>query len=447
MGDGFSVSQKRHSRTCACPSIANHLSCTVVACGPPPRLTNGKVIRTSKTKATYSCNPGYFRFGTTAGYCVFGRWIKATVCLKFCLGGQTKRDRCDQFCTCLGGMWKCCRRRKEFASMTTEEKQRYINAVITASTQSPYKADYDQLLKMHETEFRSGIHGTDQFLPWHRWFILQYENILRRVDCKVTVPYWDWSLVSQSPFSSPIWGSESHHLGGRATGSPHCVRDGPFSTENWSMSNQKCLSRTLSGTAPGTVEVAEVLSFSPDKFTDFNAGLTSLHGIGHFIIGGTMFSMEAAYAPEFFLHHGFVDKIWADWQKKSTEHKEAHFSSLTTPMTGTNGVTAKQVIDLANQPGRVSVCLVDPPQDVAKSETSMRKLSFSQLSKISRPSFSRLTDTILDFFRVPDDKRKLMRQVDAMLRIGTRTTRSVDDTDEGIMNSLEQEIEEVIEKE
>ena len=36
------------------------------------------------------------------------------------------------------------------------------------------------------------------FLPWHRWFILAFENLLRKVDCKVTVPYWDWSAEAQT---------------------------------------------------------------------------------------------------------------------------------------------------------------------------------------------------------------------------------------------------------
>ncbi len=79
--------------------------------------------------------------------------------------------------------------------MSQEGRVRYIQTVKTASTNPAYKPQYDSLLTLHKTIFSSGIHQLDFFLPWHRWFILQFENLLREVDCRVTVPYWDWSLV------------------------------------------------------------------------------------------------------------------------------------------------------------------------------------------------------------------------------------------------------------
>ena len=113
--------------------------------------------------------------------------------------GSTALDRCDQRCRCLGGrLIDCTRIRREFTTMTTGDREKYIRAVVTASTDSRYKADYDRLITLHKTIFNSGIHGRDHFLPWHRWFVLQYENILRRVDCQVTVPFWDWSLVPRT---------------------------------------------------------------------------------------------------------------------------------------------------------------------------------------------------------------------------------------------------------
>ena len=34
---------------------------------------------------------------------------------------------------------------------------------------------------------------------------------------------------------------------------------------------------------------------------------------------GQMCSNDSAAAPEFFLHHGFVDKLWGDWRKCHTQ--------------------------------------------------------------------------------------------------------------------------------
>jgi hypothetical protein len=32
------------------------------------------------------------------------------------------------------------------------------------------------------------------------------------------------------------------------------------------------------------------------------------------VFAGTMCAQIAAFAPEFFLLHGYVDKLWSDWQ-------------------------------------------------------------------------------------------------------------------------------------
>lgn len=63
---------------------------------------------------------------------------------------------------------------------------------------------------MHTNQF-GNIHNSRQFLAWHRWYLLQIENILRKVDPIVTVPYWDWSLWSGAPWlnqvfiCAPVW--------------------------------------------------------------------------------------------------------------------------------------------------------------------------------------------------------------------------------------------------
>ena len=67
-----------------------------------------------------------------------------------------------------------------------------------------------------------------------------------------------------------------------------------------------------------------------------------------------MCSNESASAPDFFLHHGFIDKIWDDWQKQSSAHKYAYFPTVEENMPGT-GLRPTELIDLSNQPGGVSV--------------------------------------------------------------------------------------------
>ena len=42
--------------------------------------------------------------------------------------------------------------------------------------------------------------------------------------------------------------------------------------------------------------------------------LESIHNRIHVFVGGTMVSAESPHDPIFWLHHGFIDKFWADWQ-------------------------------------------------------------------------------------------------------------------------------------
>ena len=227
--------------------------------------------------------------------------------------------------------------------------------------------------------FHSGIHKNTHFLPWHRYFILLYENLLRRVNCKFTVAYWDWSLVSSNPFSTAnredLWHSANTGFGGDGVGQrPRCVQTGPFRQSQWSVvplpaetqrePRRRCLSRMFNGKPPNSGAVEMLLQTPVGNFSDFEFMLRiDLHGVVHCLIGGTMCSDDSAAAPEFFLHHGFVDKIWDDWQKKSDAHKNALFPSVNGFMPGTQ-LRPVDVIDLSSQPGGVRV-EYQPPKGAA----------------------------------------------------------------------------------
>ncbi len=64
------------------------------------------------------------------------------------------------------------------------------------------------------------------FLPWHRWMLFQYENLIRQVNCKVTVTYLDWSLISAEPFNNEFWKDTLYSFGGNGIGDPPCVNTG-----------------------------------------------------------------------------------------------------------------------------------------------------------------------------------------------------------------------------
>ena len=78
-------------------------------------------------------------------------------------------DECRRQCDCIDGKMVNCRRvRKEFSSMTREERDLYLNTLKEFSINPKYVKVYEKFIMYHQKNFWSGIHETAQFYPWHR---------------------------------------------------------------------------------------------------------------------------------------------------------------------------------------------------------------------------------------------------------------------------------------
>ena len=282
-----------------------------------------------------------------------------------CKEGSTSYDECGQRCNCVGGLLvNCVRIRKEFTSLTDTERKKHIDTILKVSEKDgQYRREYEQLIIQHYRLFFTAIHGKDHFLPWHRYYILQYENLMRKADCTFTATYWDWSLDSREAFSTDadnVWNSDTGFGGDGVETDQNCVLDGPFSKGAWSRvrpdnarRGPDCVMRNFNGNPPEEIDVINALNM--DDFTEFERTVRGpLHDNVHCQVGATMCTSEAASAPEFFLHHTFIDKIWDDWQQKSQAHKNAYFPTVTENMPETQ-LRPAELIDLANQPGGISV--------------------------------------------------------------------------------------------
>lgn len=226
--------------------------------------------------------------------------------------------------------------------MSSAERTLFINTYKTVSSPGPQYAQYQALIARHATNFAT-IHTSQYFLPWHRWFQMEMENLLQNVNCQVTMPWWDTAKNAGSPWGVSPWGASSDLLGTAGA----CVTNGGFASPGWPNNAHGCLSRTLSGTLPTSVQESTVLAMSSGNYVAFTDALeTQIHNTAHVRVGGTMVQGWSPEAPEFFLHHGHVDKLWNDWQKKSNAHLNSYSFSLAAAMPVAMGATPAQFNDL-----------------------------------------------------------------------------------------------------
>lgn len=284
-----------------------------------------------------------------------------------CYGDRIVFDECHRRCLCKNGKFtKCHRVRKEFTEMSLKERRRYVRTFRKASKDVPYKWTYDIITKMHP-QFFDTIHERELFFPWHRWYLLLFENLLRCIDCRVTVPYWNWAhAVSRKRVwrqgLQDIWSSGFHGFGGNGDGRTGCVKTGPFKAKLWSLPSwldSACLSRNFDYKykLPGEMFVNDLRKLHWKSFCAFDEGVREMHDDLHNAIGGVMEEKESSAAPEFWLHHAFLDKIWSDWQDRGPEYKFAYFWKVKKKLPGATHLSW-ELLDLQNQPHCVRILYV-----------------------------------------------------------------------------------------
>jgi tyrosinase len=79
------------------------------------------------------------------------------------------------------------RERRSWNDLSCDEQSEYVNAV----QQLKSNGIYDHFVQTH-IDWQEQSHGVPEFLPWHRYFIYQFESALRTVSPCITLPYWDW---------------------------------------------------------------------------------------------------------------------------------------------------------------------------------------------------------------------------------------------------------------
>lgn len=176
--------------------------------------------------------------------------------------------------------------RRDYRDLGPAEKARFVAALHHVKANGVV----DAFANEHDAHFSHG-HGHSSFLPWHREFIRRFEAELQTYDPRVMLCYWN-SSDDQST-SAALWGADFL---------------GPFDAA-WG------LGRNLGGggSLPSAAAVDGALgqptypAHHPD--VEFN-----VHNGPHNWVGGQMVSGHSPRDPVFFLHHCYIDMLWAQWQ-------------------------------------------------------------------------------------------------------------------------------------
>jgi len=152
-------------------------------------------------------------------------------------------------------------------------------------------------------------HSNWFFLPWHRAYLLKFEEICRKAcnDDNFNLPYWDWSTHPTIP--AAFWGQ------GNVLHDD--TRDAGPSTQ-------------MPAEFVGPSVITKILKL--DSYEDFGSyhavsqrppvpgGTGELEGTPHNnvhgTIGGDMGDYMSPLDPVFWLHHANVDRLWGTWNDK-----------------------------------------------------------------------------------------------------------------------------------
>jgi hypothetical protein len=217
--------------------------------------------------------------------------------------------------------------RKNGATASAAEQSAYANAIVAIGTNPAYVFPmgmdfwHTQQTVHGEMGSYSNIHETLAFLPWHREYVNRYELLLQQYDPTVKLLYWDWTTnpTTSLSFMGSLTGSVGTPF--EPALSPPPVTRG-VSGSPPAEPDSSVLARSPYG--PFTSFCGNFGCFLPPSTAPFMSALEDYsHNLSHPYIGGTSGAMRspatAAQDPFFFMLHGNVDRLWAQWQRNPSD--------------------------------------------------------------------------------------------------------------------------------
>lgn len=251
-------------------------------------------------------------------------------------------DSFGRLCECVNSQLEsCCRFRRDWSTLSLEEKLSYINAVKSISSDPDFQPLYNELVQRYKDSFDTiaqyNFPNSSHFFPWHRYFLLEYEDLLRMVDPALTIPYWDWSVMPTMPYQSPVFNPETG-FGNSSNGTTRCVTSGPFREGEFEVTpsaNGGCLMRRYNSFQYPSRSLIEdeFLSLGADKFEEFHNSIQLFINLNvRCFVGGHMCTPNAANDPLYLLQLTRIDLILDQWQNLDIARATARYTNENGPL-------------------------------------------------------------------------------------------------------------------
>jgi tyrosinase len=203
--------------------------------------------------------------------------------------------------------------RKNAESLTPEEQATFKNAV----TQAIADGIYSQLVQIH-ADMTHDMHtmagmpaGTLRFLPWHRVYLVKFEQAMRAFDPRFVVPYWRWMDAT----SIPSWMVSFKPTGVvDRSGNPIPINRDPGGNPDFP--------------SLPTTQTIQSTVFDKQDFPSFTIALEGFpdkaHNAVHMWFNGTMSILRKSPAdPMFWMLHAEIDRLWNIWSSNHPGHAPA----------------------------------------------------------------------------------------------------------------------------
>jgi hypothetical protein len=198
--------------------------------------------------------------------------------------------------------------------------------------------------KQDEIHTVTHVHGGPEFLPWHRLMVNWFESLLRVIDPRLSLHYWNWTQDPRKITDANLGGGRTGELNlftddfmGYGGSTPKLIgpkweaagfynehanparADDPFDDSYNAADTPRVVSRFVSGN-PATVAEDRSIITADDYKTmrlkrrpDGSRGLEGIHDRMHGFVsmGGEHTSFRD---PFVFLLHSNVDRLFALWQ-------------------------------------------------------------------------------------------------------------------------------------